>query len=74
MATDSSNGAEPVEIVEDATIRGIKHYCVLLKGENFEDFVWLKENQIEDPQLIQQYLIKKKNKSRSGARLKERGM
>jgi len=67
-----SDDSESTIIVQHSKVHGIDYYCVCYTNRDKDKYVWLKENQIEDPQLIQQYLKSTKNRShrsRSGARL-----
>jgi len=60
--TECHDKYEPMEILKDAIVKGVKFYCVLFKGSDNEEWRWCKEEEIEDPQLIQEYLSAKKGK------------
>eukprot|EP00833_Pecoramyces_ruminatium_P004598 jgi/Orpsp1_1/1178630/evm.model.c7180000066157.1 len=58
---DLTTDSEPMMVIQDAIVHGNHYYCVLYNNRNTNKYVWLSEKDIEDPQLIQEYLKAKKN-------------
>ena len=61
--SDLTDDSESAMIVQDSTAHGVNYYCVCYVNRTKDKYIWLKKNQIDDPQLVQQYLVAKRNKS-----------
>ena len=58
--TTDTEGREALKIVGEKKVKGEKFYYILWKGLLPTECTWMKEDEIEDPQLIQDYLNSKK--------------